>query len=196
MGPPAYPLPNLPALKASLNATLAPMHDHLNGDKTPTIGSLGTSASDYLPDLASSLPSHLSSSVRHHPYGGVAASLPDLPLPESPGSSIGAIRTRRKGNHISNLSIASMSTRTVSDSGDDYRFDDLQNQDERSEKGGDSPVGRTIKVGDHSFTIPLKSPVVKPQLQANVRLTSTGRPSHARKVPDDHVKVSTATARS
>jgi hypothetical protein len=59
-------------------------------------------------------------------------------------------------------------------------------------EGGELPKNeegeRLISMGGHSIAIPLKSPIVAPQLQAHVRLTSTGKPSHARKVPDDHVK--------
>ncbi|KAL7009493.1 hypothetical protein EMMF5_001124 [Cystobasidiomycetes sp. EMM_F5] len=138
-----------------------------------------------------------SSSHRHHPYGGVATSLPSRILEEVVDDSsvkIGPVRSRR-GQHMAQLSLASNSTyaslNPISDSDDESDGrEERQEGDENKNPDGSDTNMRTVKVEGHAFKIPLESPTVAPQLQANVRLTSTGKPSHARKVPDDHIKVS------
>jgi hypothetical protein len=110
-------------------------------------------------------------------------SLPAMPEPLPRAS--GPIRNRRGGGKELSIDLAS-------DLGLNFDFlRDLSPTGNKENHGGDSPEeGRVIKMGDHTFTIPLKSPTVAPQLQSSVRITSTGKPSHARKVPEGHVKVS------
>ena len=112
--------------------------------------------------------------------GAAAALKPSRP------SSAGPLRHRR-GQQDRQLSIVSYAS---NNSSADAQGEAMDSTDSFGNKTTASSDQRTVKVGDHSFVIPLSSPVIPPQLQANVRMTSTGRPSHARKVPDDHVKVS------
>jgi hypothetical protein len=101
-------------------------------------------------------------------------------------SAAGPLRHRR-GHHDRELSINSF---TSSASSQHVQHRSPTSVDSAANNTTASSDRRTVRVGDHAFTIPLSSPVVPPQLQANMRITSTGRPSHARKVPEDHVKVS------
>lgn len=128
-------------------------------------------------ELATSSSPMLSSS----PGSSLPFALPAMPEP-TPG--IGPIRDRR-GRHAKEMSIDAVP-------GLSFDFVREQSSDEYKENSSipnsDLPA-RTIKMGEHSFTIPLVSPTVAPQLQSNIRVTSTGKPSHAKKVPDGHVKV-------
>ena len=128
-------------------------------------------------DLATSSSPMLSSS----PGSSLPFALPAMPEP-TPG--IGPIRTRR-GQHPKDMSIDAIPGLSFDfvreESGDEYK-------ENSSVPNSDLPA-RTIKMGEHSFTIPLVSPTVAPQLQSNIRVTSTGKPSHAKKVPEGHVKV-------
>lgn len=107
-------------------------------------------------------------------------------LKPSRPSSAGPLRHRR-GHQDRQLSINSSASNTSSNN--DAQGEAADSVDSSGNKTTASSEQRTVKLGDHAFTIPLSSPVIPPQLQANMRMTSTGRPSHARKVPDDHVKV-------
>ncbi|KAK9900086.1 hypothetical protein P389DRAFT_207655 [Cystobasidium minutum MCA 4210] len=107
-------------------------------------------------------------------------------LKPSRPSSAGPLRHRR-GQQDRQLSIISFASNNSSA--------DAQGEatDSNADNNGTNTTAfsadqRTVKVGGHAFVIPLTSPIIPPQLQANVRMTSTGKPSHARKVPDDHVK--------
>lgn len=106
--------------------------------------------------------------------------------PATQPSAAGPLRHRR-GYQDRQLSINSFASNT---SNSDLNRQDPISTDSTEVKTTTSSEHRTVKVGDHAFTIPMSSPVIPPQLQANMRMTSTGRPSHARKVPEDHVKVS------
>lgn len=107
--------------------------------------------------------------------------------PSSQPSAAGPLRHRR-GQQDRQLSINSFaSNNSNSDSGGGRPAP--ESNESNDVKTTTSSEHRTVKVGEHAFTIPLSAPIIPPQLQANVRMTSTGRPSHARKVPDDHVKV-------
>lgn len=105
--------------------------------------------------------------------------------PASQVSAAGPLRHRR-GHQDRQLSINSFAS---NNSNSDTNRPAPQSNESSEVKTTTSSEHRTIKLGEHAFTIPLTSPIIPPQLQANVRMTSTGRPSHARKVPDDHVKV-------
>ena len=110
-------------------------------------------------------------------------SLPAMPEP-LPGAS-GPIRNRRGGGKDLSLDLGS----DLGLSFDFLRDYDPSQGENKENEGSETPEGgRVIKMGDHTFTIPLKSPTVAPQLQSSVRITSTGKPSHARKVPEGHVK--------
>lgn len=113
---------------------------------------------------------------------GMAALKPSRP------SSAGPLRHRR-GHQDRQLSINSFAS-NVSTSDNTGNKHDQDSADGSEAQTATSSEQRTVKLGDHAFVIPLTSPIVPPQLQAHMRVTSTGRPSHARKVPDDHVKVS------
>lgn len=104
-------------------------------------------------------------------------------------SAAGPLRHRR-GYQDRQLSINSFASNT---SNSDPNRQGPASNDSNEAKTSTSTEHRVVKVGDHAFTIPMSSPIIPPQLQANVRMTSTGRPSHARKVPEDHVKVSPNT---
>lgn len=155
-----------------------------------------------------------SSPRRHHPYGALLSAVPDeMQDPSaSSASQAGPLRNRR-GHTAKALSI---NAATPYSSFASFQFQraataspatgpvDTQDQDNTQAATPALPSGgrpnsaeglrtdtpeRTLKVGDHAFKIPLASPVIQPQIQAHARVTSTGRPSHARKVPDNHVKV-------
>ena len=135
---------------------------------------------------------------RHHSYGS-ALSLSDVLPDTTKVSYVGPLRNRR-GQHLRTLSINSGTSSNTSGpslasqaSGDEalaaaYINDENHDAFAEMEQGLDSPE-RTVQIGDHGFKIPLISPTIAPQLQSNIRLTSTGKPSHARKVPEGHVKV-------
>lgn len=106
--------------------------------------------------------------------------------PAARPASSGPLRHRR-GHQDRQLSINSYASTT---SNSDPNRQGPASGDSNEVTTTASSDQRTVKVGDYAFTIPLSSPIIPPQLQANMRITSTGRPSHARKVPEDHVKVS------
>lgn len=108
------------------------------------------------------------------------------PMPEPLESKSGPTRNRKAHAHNqpSRTAGSAYSTADSSSSGRDVSPSDSQTENV------DPATGlRTVKMGEHSFAIPLGPPTVAPQLQASIRMTSTGRPSHARKVPENHVKV-------
>lgn len=133
------------------------------------------------------------------PAGSHEFALPAMPEP-LPGAS-GPIRNKRGAANSLALDFGghdlTMSLDFLRDLSPNHAGDATQAQSKRDSEGSESPKeGRVIKMGDHTFTIPLKSPTVAPQLQSSVRITSTGKPSHAKKVPEGHVKVSLVPVRT
>lgn len=140
--------------------------------------------------------------MRNHPY---ASMLPNATELANASSAIGPIRTKR-GQHERNTSINSQQSSSSHSPYLDYTQASVTSPNDFSAftyaKDGYGPSDydemgeRELKMGDHSFKIPLASPVVAPQLQSDIRLTSTGKPSHARKVPEGHVKVCSFSSQS
>lgn len=154
-----------------------------NADATEA-AQLNAMSPHVLPLTPPALSPHILPSIAGTSPDSFVGSLPAMPDP-LPGAS-GPIRNKRGTTKDLSLDLGSDAGLSL-DLFRDFSPTDGRSQD--ADRSQSPKEGRVIKMGDHTFTIPLKSPTVAPQLQSSVRITSTGKPSHAKKVPEGHVKV-------
>lgn len=177
-------------------------HNHFDLSILPTLPAMPTP----VPPTSSLVEGNPSRPHAAPSFGAPASNLPpELGLGQAETPRFGPVRNRR-GQHSQRTSSSPTALDIDFSSALNLPPDDLFPgfHDDSGLRGSSTRAGssvdggiddaeggeeRTIKMGDHSFVIPLKSPPIAPQLQAHVRLTSTGKPSHARKVPENHVKV-------